>query len=167
MKKEYNLKDTVWIHIGERTLTQGRVVEIIDLEHLGEGHSKDDELYVIELKTGIEDVYEVRSAGLISPDAAGPVSLFRNKEKQNETIKGNRFMRKIGVNIPATGNPLTELAEEISDELDEPTPEQIHAAMQRAQESTLFPPLADASPKRNARPKRKPYNRRKKSAPNT
>ena len=34
MKKEYNIKDTVWIHLGERNLVKGRVVEIIDLAHL-------------------------------------------------------------------------------------------------------------------------------------
>jgi len=166
MKKEYNIKDTVWIHIGEKKLTEGRVVEIIDLEHLGEGHSKDNELYIIELKTGIEDVYEVRSAGLISPDAAGPLSVFRDPEKKADAVMGNRFMRKIGAEIPATRNPLVEIAEDIAEDL-EPTPEQIHAAMERAQQSTVFPPLADSTPKRNNKPRRKPYNQRKKSAPNT
>ena len=61
MKKEYKIKDKVWIHLGERNLVGGRVVEIIDLEHLKEGHSPDQELYIIELKTGIDDVYEVRN----------------------------------------------------------------------------------------------------------
>jgi hypothetical protein len=66
---KYNLKDKVWIHIGEPKLTEGRVVEIIDLEHLNEGHKKDDELYIIEIDTGIDDVYEVRTFEQISPDA--------------------------------------------------------------------------------------------------
>ena len=33
MKKEYNIKDKVWIHIGERKLVEGRVVEIITLAY--------------------------------------------------------------------------------------------------------------------------------------
>ena len=155
MIKKYNIKDRVWIHLGEKTLTEGRVVEIIDLEHLEEGYSKDDELYVIEIKTGIEDVYEVRSAELISPDSNGPLTLFRNREKRDETIKGNRFMRKIGIEIPASGDMSVELAEEIAEEL-EPTPEQIHAALERSQQATKHEPLATSQ----KTPKKKYYKKR-------
>jgi hypothetical protein len=126
MKTEYNLKDTVWIHIGERTLTQGRIVDIFDLEHLEEGHSKDNELYVIELKTGIEDVYEIRTYEQISPDAAGPIGLFRSGEHK-ET---NRAMKKIGM-------PLPEGVMEY-----EPTQEEILAALQRSQDSVKHEPLS-------------------------
>ena len=77
MKKEYNIKDKVWIHLGEPKLVEGRVVEIIDLAHLKEGHNPDRELYIIELKTGIDNVYEVRDFDQISPDAKGPINLFR------------------------------------------------------------------------------------------
>ena len=171
MKKEYNIKDQVWIHLGEKTLVKGRVVEVIDLEHLGEGHGKDDELYIIEIPTHIEPVYEVRSFDQISPDATGPISLFR---KTNYTAE-NRLLKKIGMPLPVqTSDTLAEIAQEINDELDdiaEPTPEQIHAAMERAEQAhtTFFQPLSDAKPKRPSsnRPKRKTYNRRKKSAPNT
>lgn len=126
MKKEYNLKDTVWIHIGERTLTEGRIVDIFDLEHLDEGHSKDDELYIIEITSGIENVYEVRKYEQISPDATGPIGLFRSGEHK-ET---NRAMKKIGM-------PLPEGAMEY-----EPTPDEIHAALQRSQDSLKHEPLA-------------------------
>ena len=155
MKKEYNIKDTVWIHIGEKSLTQGRVVDVIDLEHLGESHSKDNELYIIELKTGIEDVYEVRSYDLISPDANGPISMFRNTEKQNETIKGNRFMKSIGVTIPATNNTVVEIFEDLTEEL-EPTPDQIHAALERSQQSIKHDPLPSA-----AKPVKKKYYKKR------
>lgn len=96
MKTEYNLKDTVWIHMGERKLTKGRVVEIIDLEHLDEGHDHDYELYVIQVQTGIDPVYEVRDFGQISPDPQGPIALFRR-----EGLDGaNRFLKKVGLPIP-------------------------------------------------------------------
>jgi hypothetical protein len=125
MKTEYNIKDTVWIHIGERRLVQGRVVEIIDLEHLEEGHDPENELYVIELKTGIDDVYEVRSYEEISPDEKGPISLFRR-----EGVKeSNRKLKKIGMPLP---DSVMEY---------EPTPEEIHAALQRSQDSSKHPPL--------------------------
>ena len=79
MKKEYVTRDKVWIHLGERNLVEGRVVDVIDLVHLKEGHSADNELYIIEIKTGIEDVYEVRTYDQISPDARGPINLFRKQ----------------------------------------------------------------------------------------
>jgi hypothetical protein len=129
MKTEYNVKDTVWIHIGERTLTQGRVVEIIDLEHLDEGHSKERELYVIEIKTGIDDVYEVRDFDQISPDKAGPIQLFRKEDFR----EGNRLMKKVGMPVP---QGVMEF-----EEYPEPTPEQIHAAMERSQQAGQHTPL--------------------------
>ena len=96
MKNDYNLKDTVWIHMGERKLTKGRVVEIIDLEHLDEGHSTDYELYIIQVQTGIDPVYEVRDFGQISPDAQGPIALFRR-----DGLEGaNRFLKKVGLPLP-------------------------------------------------------------------
>jgi hypothetical protein len=94
---KYNLKDKVWIHLGEAKLTEGRVVEIIDLEHLNEGYKKENELYVIEVKTGIDDVYEVRQVGQISPDASGPITMWRNAK---EAVAANRMFKKIGTPLP-------------------------------------------------------------------
>jgi hypothetical protein len=96
MKTEYNIKDTVWIHMGERKLTRGRVVEIIDLEHLNEGIDPDYELYVIQVQTGIEPVYEVRDFSQISPDAHGPIAVFRREG----LVGANRFLKKVGLPIP-------------------------------------------------------------------
>lgn len=143
MKTKYDIKDTVWIHIGERTLTQGRVVEIIDLEHLEEGHNPENELYVVELKTGVEDVYEVRSYEQISPDADGPIGLFRKEDHQIT----NRAMKKLGMPLPQGV---------MEYEHDEPTPEQIHAAMERSQQAVQHEPL----PAKRAPAKKKFYKKR-------
>lgn len=114
MKKEFNIKDTVWIHLGERKLIKGRVVEIIDLAHLNEGHSEDDELYVIEIKTGIDDVYEVRSYGMISPDEKGPINAFR----QLDAPSHNRYLKKLGMTLPVDlPDPLVDLLTEINEDL--------------------------------------------------
>lgn len=157
MKKEYNIKDTVWIHLGERKLTEGRVVEIIDLEHLGEGHDPKDELYIIEVHTGIEDVYEVRNFDQISPDANGPINLFR--KIKDESLKNQRYLKKVGIQLPVNGpNILEEIAKEINDEL-EPTPEQIHAAMDKSLKDVVHAPLN----LKTAKPKRR-YFKKKKSA---
>lgn len=151
-KKEYNIKDKVWIHIGERKLVEGRVVEIIDLEHLGEGHSPNRELYIIEIKTGIDDVYEVRTFEEISPDAKGPITLFRNTKTRLE----QRALKRVGMIIPNedsvipadghTNHTAEELpsigdVDDYDDDEDGPTPEQIHAAMEAAQAATQQPAL--------------------------
>lgn len=107
MKKEYAIKDQVWIHNGEHSLVKGRVVEVIDLTHLNEGHDKNDELYIIEIETGIDNVYEVRPYDLISPNAQGPIQLFRVAE----TRHANRLFRKMGMNAPI-GEEVVALATE-------------------------------------------------------
>lgn len=96
---QYNLKDTVWIHIGEARLVPGRIVEIIDLAHLNEGHDPNRELYIIEIKTGIDDVYEVRDYEQISPDATGPINLFR--KVRADVVAAKRLLKKIGVQLPS------------------------------------------------------------------
>jgi hypothetical protein len=135
MKKEYNIKDKVWIHLGERNLVEGRVVEIIDFAHLKEGHSPDREFYVIELKTGIDDVYEIRDFEQISPDAKGPINLFR-KLDMKQVCENSRYLKKVGMALPVNQpNLLEEIAKEINEESaddSEPTAEQIHAAIDSA-----------------------------------
>jgi hypothetical protein len=147
MKTKYEIKDQVWIHIGERKLSQGRIVEIIDLAHLDEGHDPDRELYIIELKTGIDDVYEVRSAEQISEDEIGPIGLFRKEDYR----EGNRLMKKMGMPVP---QGVMEY-----DEYPEPTTEQIHAAMDRSQELNKHDPL----PREKRAPAKKKYYRKPKS----
>jgi hypothetical protein len=160
MKKEYNIKDRVWIHLGEKKLVEGRVVEVIDLEHLDEGHSRDQELYVIEIHTGIDDIYEVRTFNQISPDAKGPIQLFRNLR---EVIENNRYLKKVGMPIPVPArNPLEELSKEINEELarddDEPTAEQIHAAIEKSQKSSAHAPL---NLQKDNKPKRRYFKKKK------
>lgn len=160
MKKEYNIKDKVWIHLGERKLVEGRVVEVIDLVHLKEGHSADCELYIIEIKTGIDDVYEVRDFDQISPDAAGPINMFR--KIKTDILKNQRYLNKVGIKMPVDGpNPLVDLAKEINEELagyDEgPTMEEIHAALDKSLKETEHAPLNLQAEK----PKRRYFKKKK------
>lgn len=133
MKNSYCIKDKVWIHLGEQNLVQGRIVEIIDLEHLGEGHDPKRDLYVIEIKTGIDDVYEVRSFEQISSDQYGPINLFRSLDNVREN---NRYFKKVGMPLPVGTKSLDSL-----DDHDEPTPEEIQAALDRSQEIIKHPAL--------------------------
>jgi hypothetical protein len=159
MKQEYKLKDQVWIHLGERNLVQGRVVEIIDLLHLNENHT-DDPLYVIEIKTGIEDVYEVRNFDQISPDERGPIMLYR---KQPDVMReANRALRRIGMSPPDLSGGSSPVIEALMEE-DEPTQEQIHAALAVAERghTTIFKP-SEKNEDRKPR-KRRTFNKRKKN----
>jgi hypothetical protein len=128
MNSEYNIKDKIWIHLGERNLTEGRVVEIITLDHLNENHRPGYELYVIEIKTGIDDVYEVRDFDQISPDAKGPIAFFRNIRA--DATAANRLLKKVGIQLPISEGVTIE---EMLNEDEEPTQEQIHAAIERAE----------------------------------
>lgn len=106
MKKEYNLKDIVWIHNGEKHLIQGRIVEIINFAHLNENYDPDKPFYIIELETGIDNIYEVRPYEQISPDKFGPIMLFRTEG----IIESNRLLKHIGMPLPqgaATIEPIT------------------------------------------------------------
>lgn len=143
---QYNIKDIVWIHLGESALVKGRVVEFFDLEHLGEGHSRDRELYVIEIKTGIEDVYEVRSWQEISATAQGPINLFRSTVTKN----AGRFLKKVGITLPAEYSGDTDV------ESDDPTAEEIHAAIARSEQSSKHQPIAIAA----AKPKRRNFKKK-------
>jgi hypothetical protein len=158
MKTEYKIKDTVWIAMGERKLVDGRVVEIIDLAHLNEGHDPNRELYVIEIKTGIDDIYEVRSWEQISSDAKGPLNLF--KKIGPTASKNNRYLKKVGMYIPnVEPNALEELVKEINDELsdDEIDPAIIHAAIEKSQQDNVYQPLDLKSDK----PKRRYFKKKK------
>lgn len=98
MKPFYNIKDKVWIHLGSPKLVEGRVVDVINLEHLNENYSKDHELYVIEIKTSIENIYEVRTFDQISSNSKGPIFLY--KELEQDLTEMNRLLKRVGMTLP-------------------------------------------------------------------
>jgi hypothetical protein len=104
---------------------------------LKEGHSPDRELYIIEIKTGIDDIYEVRSFDQLSPDAKGPIGIFRNLDMKQLRENG-RYLGKVGMKLPVQQpDPLVEIAKQINEDLadhddDEPTADQIHAAIEKS-----------------------------------
>lgn len=162
MRQEYKLKQQVWIHLGEPKLVEGRVVEIIDLSHLNEGHSPDREFYIIEIKTGIDDIYEVRDFSQISPDAKGPINLFR-KIDIKQVRENSRYLKTVGIKMPVEmPSPLIDVVNEInqglSQEEDEPTAEQIHAAMERAEQAKRQPFNVNSGVK-----KKRTFTKRKKN----
>lgn len=156
IKKQYEMNDVVWIHLGNGKLTKGKIVDIFDLAHAG--YSKETEFYIVEIPTEIEALLEVRTWESISQDAKGPIGIYRDiKEKSFSTKK---YLGKVGIELPTES-----LKEETSttDELDilDPTPEQVNAALDRSiksRDDTFISTLSKAPKKRIYRRKneRKP-----------
>lgn len=105
MNNQVNIKDWVWFHNGEPELIKGRVVEIIDLAHLNEGYDPNQEFYVIEVETGIDNIYEVRTWGQISLTEQGPINCYIPLAE--EIHMGKRYLKKIGIKMPNTASVVT------------------------------------------------------------
>ena len=134
-KKQYELNDTVWIHIGDSKLSKGKVIDIFDLEHAG--YSKDMEFYIVAIPTEIEDLLEVRTWESMSQDARGPIGSYREMRQDFATKK---FLGKVGIKVPAEPQVVKEevkeeVVAELGDGLDvyDPTPEEVNAAIERAE----------------------------------
>ena len=142
-KKEYALGDTVWIAGVSRNnakLTQGTVVKSLDLSEEGFKFTH----YLIAIPTHIETLLEVRTWHTISEDAKGPVGSLRDiGAGLDATI---RFVNHVGFQAHDTEMP------------DDPTPEEIHAAIEKSMKDATHAPLNLKEPK----PKRRNFVRKKK-----
>lgn len=159
IKKQYEMNDVVWIHIGDGKLHKGKVVDIFDLEHAG--YSKDMEFYIVEIQTSIEPLLEVRTWENISQDQKGPIGAYR----ELKDFGTKRFLGKMGIELPTAKTevletPVVEHDEDPSD----PTPEQVNAAIARAeqaQKAMYQSPISSQEKKKRNYAKAKPYLRKK------
>jgi len=130
IKKQYEMNETAWIHIGDGKLHKGKVIDIFDLEHAG--YSKDIEFYIVELPSSIEPLLEVRTWSNMSQDAMGPIGAYREIKQGFSTKK---YLGKMGLELPYDQTaPVLEGQQEDFDVLD-PTPEQVNAAIERAEQA--------------------------------
>ncbi len=145
-KKEYNINDTVWIAgIDSRSnsLVPGRVVKIFNID-LG-SYDPSTQYYVIEIPTHIEPLLEIRTWEMISQDKHGPVGAIR--EVSTKPVVDKKLLSKIGMFYD-------------DGEVDyEPSEEEILAAIEKSKAVAEHQPL-NLKPNK---PKRKFYNRKKKS----
>lgn len=145
IKKLYKINDPVWIHgfsKFNKKMTKGTVIHILDLTSAG--YQLDFPHYVISIPTEIEPLLEIRTWETMSQDSTGPIGIFRD-------IPDNcgEHEKKIG--------HLGYYSYE-DDEDDEPSPEEINAALDRSNAAFSHSPLLLKDPK----PKKKYYNRKKK-----
>jgi len=146
VKKEYAVGDTVWIYGVNRSNTKpvaGKVIKIIDLKDAGFA----GDYYIIEVPTHIDSLLELRTWETISQDERGPVGGFRNLNIES-TVK---YASKVG--FVFDDNP------ELDSEDDGPSPDEIHAALQKSQMDMSHGPL-DLKDS-NTKSKRRQYKKKK------
>lgn len=145
VKKQYTVGDIVWVYginVKNDKPIKGQVVKQFTIDFDG---FNDEPHYVIAIPTEIEYLLEIRTWHNISQDEHGPVGSFRSLGEGASPTK--KFMSKIGLTLP----------DEISD-LDEPTAEEIHAAIEKSQKAITHSPLN----LKETKPKKRFYNRKKK-----
>ena len=143
VKKEYKVGDTVWIY-GIDSLQnksrKGTVIKSFFIDNFTDEH------YVISVPTEIEDLLEIRTWHTISQDENGPVGSIR--ETVTDLYPTKKFLSRVGFNL-VSDMPL-------ADE-DEPTPEQIHAAIERSKKAGEHNPLYA----KESKPKRRYFKKKK------
>jgi len=152
IKKQYEINDDVWIHIGNGKLHKGKVVEYFDLGHIG--RDRNIEYYVIEIPTSIEPLLEVRTWQEISQDSNGPLACYRSITGVYENSKK---MGKLGIELPLS-NPLQEIFDDYED--GDPTPEEVNEALDRAVKSRqqIFSAVPNMTPMKQH--KKRPFRKK-------
>lgn len=147
IKKNYNVGDDVWVYgiTPANKITKGTVVASIDLSAEGFGETPH---YVIGIPTHIETLLEIRTWHTMSQDAQGPIGSLREIGKS--LFVDNKKMRQIGYEYCGSEPENTEDGEE-------PSQEQILAALEKSTDGLTHKPLniKESKPKRRYYPKRK------------
>jgi hypothetical protein len=132
VKTRYDIGDTVWvygIYVSNEVPCQGKIVHCFNLNF--EGFDPTVDHYVIAVDSHIEPLIEVRTWETISQDEHGPVGGLRGLGNTADS----KILARTGINLwPSSTNS------EDDDDLD-PTPDQIHAAMERSKQTAVLPPL--------------------------
>ena len=153
VKKKYNVGDTVWIYGVSQTnvkSTQGTVVKAFTIEGYNEVH------YGVEIPTEIEPLLEIRTWQTISQTANGHVGSLR--EAFSDPDAAHKMLSRTGMAV------ISEDEESVNDNMgsfeeDDISPEAIHAALEKSQQSSSHSPLNLKTEK----PKRRNFARKKKA----
>jgi len=151
VKKKYAVGDVVWIYGVRRAndnSTQGTVVKSFNIEGYNDMH------YVVSIPTEIEPLLEIRTWQTISQTKDGHVGSLREAFENPDAA--HRMLARTGMTIISTDDEFDRFEEHLSEE-DDISPDDIHAAMERSQQSATLPPLS----LKEAKPKRRHYPRKK------
>jgi hypothetical protein len=144
VKKKYAVGDTVWIYGISRDnnkSVQGIVIKVFTIDY--DNYNKEPH-YLIEVPTEIEPLLEVRTWHTISQTKDGHVGGIR--DAFSNTDAAHKMLLRTGVAIISTDDEVSEDSTETTHEddmyEDGPSPEEIHAAMLRSQQSGTVPPMS-------------------------
>jgi hypothetical protein len=146
IKKTYSTGETVWIYgisSNKNKLTKGKVIEKINLESAG--YSKNQFFYIVSIDTAIEPLLEIRTWETISQDDQGPVGGLREVHSQVDIDSTSKILSEFGYSYQV-------------DDQEDPSPDEIHAAILKSQQQTTHSPLILKEP----RPVRRRYFKKKK-----
>ncbi len=154
VKKHYKVGDSVWIYGVDRRSDQTREGKIIKSFYIDQPAHSGLEHYIVEVATDIEPILEIRTWKTISQDEKGPVGSIR--ESLTDPDAARKFLSKVGVML-ADGslNPIY-YPESVPES--EPSPDQIHAALEKSQADSVHQPLV----LKENKPKRRSFSRKKK-----
>ena len=153
IRKRYKIGETVWIYgiyVRNDVPVAGRVVHCFNLKF--EEFDPAVEHYVIAVDSHIEPLIEVRTWETISQDDQGPVGGLRGLDDTAD----RKVLSKTGIELGGTNT-----YSDTDEDSDDPTPEEIHAAMERSQQTAVLPPLVlkesmTSKPRRYNKKPRKP-----------
>jgi len=151
VKKEYNIGDTVWLYGIARhnnKLIAGKIIHSFTLEHAG---YDDEPHYVVAIPNEIEPLLEIRTWHNMSQDGRGPIGAFRQEVSKINMDAVDKKLSQLGLNLDDDN--------EYYDDEPDPTPEQIHAALEKSKKAGTHGPLVI---KENKPTKRRNYPRKKK-----
>lgn len=149
VKKKYNVGDTVWIYGITRDnikSTQGKILKVFTIDYNG---FNNEPHYVIGVPTEIEMLLEVRTWHTISQTQDGHVGSIRDAFSNPDAA--HKMLARTGVAVISNDE---ETDEENSED---PSPEEIHAALEQSQKDGEHGPLVTKSNK-----PRRPYYKKKK-----
>ena len=153
VKKKYNVGDTVWIYGISRTnekSTQGTVIKSFVIDYKG---FNDEPHYVIGIPTEIEMLLEIRTWHTISQTKDGHVGSIR--EAISEPDAARKWLSTLGVKFTSEDGHDSMGS---SPEEDDPSADEIHAALEQSQKDGEHGPLVTKQA-----PRKRQYFKKKKA----
>ena len=159
VKKKYNVGDIVWIYGVRRAndkSTQGTVVKSFNIEGYNDMH------YVVSIPTEIEPLLEIRTWQTISQTKDGHVGSLRDAFTNPDAA--HRMLARTGMAfVSDAGEDYDGDGHDGMGSIDDPTPEQIHAALERAEREKHQPFNLNPRPAGKRPSKKRTFTKRKKN----
>ncbi len=126
-------------------IPEGKIISYITLPEAG--YPENQKFYIISIPTEIEPLLEIRTWETISQDSEGPIGALRenfiNFDSNNKKISQSGYTYSIT-------------------EDDEPSPEQVLAALEKSANDLVHKTLYFKEPKKESRPKKYFHSKKKK-----